>query len=332
MTVKNHESSASIIRYGVPQGSVLGPLLFVLYTKPISDITTLHNIPCQQFADDTQLQNSCSYTNIPLSITKVQNCFSDIKSWMTSNKLKLNDDKSEILLIHSKFKKLPLSCPQSILMGKSELTFSSEARNLGVIFTDTLDLNKHINNVCRSAYCEIRRISSVRHLLSVDDTKQLVCSYVLSKLDYCNSLLCNLSKANINKLQKVQNSAARLIFRIKKYDHITPYLRELHWLPIYWRIQFKISLLCFKSFTDPKFPSYISELLDIYHPKRCLRSSSDNRLLNIPKCNTTFGKRSFSYSAPSTWNALPFTLRHSASESIFKKSLKTYLFQKAYET
>ena len=252
---------------------------------------------------------------------------------MTSNKLQLNEDKTEVLLIHSQYKNLPDTCPNSMIIGDSEMIkFSKEARNLGVVFSDTLDMNRHINNICRSAYCELRKISSVRHLLSFEDTQTLICSYVLSKLDYCNSLLSNLTKANIDKLQKVQNSAARLIFRIKRSEHIKPFLKKLHWLPISLRIQFKVSLLCYKSFNDSRFPKYISDLLHIYTPTRNLRSAHDDKILIIPKSERSFGKRSFAHAAPLFWNNLPYNIRHSGSEAIFKKSLKTHLFKLYYET
>ena len=251
---------------------------------------------------------------------------------MASNKLQLNEDKTEVLLIHSQYKNLSETCPNSLMLGDSEIKFSKEARNLGVTFTDTLDMNKHINNICRSAYCELRKISSVRHLLSNEDTQTLVCSYVLSKLDYCNALFSNLSKTHIDKLQKVQNSAARLIFKLKRIEHIKPFLKELHWLPISLRIQYKVALFCYKSLYDSKFPDYISNLLHIYKPSRNLRSANDNKIFIVPKFEKSFGKRSFTHAAPLFWNALPFEIRHAQSEAIFKKSLKTHLFRSFYGT
>ena len=332
VVAKDHTSFSTSIPYGVPQGSVLGPILFLLYTEPIKRITQSHDISSQSFADDTQLHQSSTIERLPESLNKIESCISNIKNWMTSNKLKLNDEKTEVILFHSKHKKLPQSCPNSVIIGKTEVTFSKQVRNLGVTFTDSFDMNVHINNICRSAYCELRKISSVRHLLTTDATINLVCCYVLSKLDYCNSLLSNLSKYQINKLQKVQNSAARLVYRIKKYEHIQPYLKELHWLPISARIKYKLSSLCYKSLTDSKFPSYLSEQLNVYVPSRNLRSSGDSRIYKIPKTKTTsIGTRSFSFAGPSAWNALPSEVRHATSLYSFKKQLKTFLFRDSYK-
>ncbi|KAK7090564.1 hypothetical protein V1264_010341 [Littorina saxatilis] len=154
----------------------------------------------------------------------------------------------------------------------------------------------------------------------------LLCAFVLSRLDYCNSILSGSPNYIIEKLQRVQNHAARLIFRSSKHDHITPLLQTLHWLPVQQRIQFKISTLCFRNF-DLSSPSYLSDLLDVYSPSRSLRSSADTRLFRIPSARTkTYGQRTFSYQAPSIWNQLPHSLRHSTSMQSFKTSLKTHLF------
>ena len=154
----------------------------------------------------------------------------------------------------------------------------------------------------------------------------MVCAFVLSKLDYCNSLLSGCPLHLLEKLQKVQNSAARLVFRAKKRDHITPLLKKLHWLPIKQRIKYKLCTLCFNFFSGSS-PAYISDLLHVYTPKRTLRSSSDNRILLVPNMHSvSFGQRSFSFAAPSFWNSLPHGIRHATSVSSFKRSLKTHLF------
>ncbi|XP_070207942.1 uncharacterized protein [Littorina saxatilis] len=198
----NHTSKTSTLSLGVPQGSVLGPVLFILYTKPLSTLISHHSVSSQTFADDTQLRGSWPPDQLDSTIRRVQDCVDDVKRWMTCKKLKLNDDKTEVLLIHPKNKPLPPSVPSSISVG-----ISSSARNLGVTFTDTLSMDKHIPNMCRSAYTEIRKISSIRHLLSFDATKTLVRSLILSKFDYCNALLTGIPQHLTDKLQKVQHSS-----------------------------------------------------------------------------------------------------------------------------
>ena len=265
------------------------------------------------------------------TINSVEDCISDIMSWMLENKLKLNNDKTEALLMYSPFKSFPVSKPTSISVCGHNVSFSSSARNLGFYITDSMNVELHIKNVCRSAFLELRRISSIRHLLSVSTTKTLVSALVLSRLDYCNSLLAGCPLHLLEKLQKVQNSAARLVFKARKRDHVTPLLRDLHWLPIHARIEYKLSTLC-HSFFSGTAPQYLLPLLHVYTPSRQLRSSSDSRLLRIPHVKTkAFGQRSFSFAAPSVWNSLPQEIRNITLTSEFKSALKTHLFKIAYD-
>ena len=147
---------------------------------------------------------------------------------------------------------------------------------------------------------------------------------------YCSFLFCNSLKYLVDRLQKVQNHAARLVMKARKNDHATPLLHTLHWLPVSYRIQYKILSLCYTSLSGDA-PVYLSELLHLYTPSRQLRSSSDTRILRLPRMNTkTFGQRSFVYQAPLLWNSLPAALRLTVQESSFRKDLKTYLFRSAY--
>ena len=332
VSISNRSSKPSALSLGVPQGSVLGPVLFIIYTAPLSSLIRHHSLSSHSYADDTQISASCFPDQLDATILRMQECVGDVKRWMTCNKLKLNDDKTEILLIHSQNKPLPPSAPSSISIGNSDITLSSSARNLGVTITDTLSMDKHVTNICRSAYNEIRKISTIRHLLSLDATKTLVCSLILSKFDYCNTLLAGIPQHHIDKLQKAQHSACRLILKARKHDHIQPHMRQLHWLPISSRIMYKSANLCFNSFTDPHFPAYLSELLLPYIPTRQLRSSTDKRTLLIPRTKTkTIGERSFFFHAPTFWNQLPFHVRHCQTSPTFKKYLKTHLFRSAYD-
>ena len=209
-------------------------------------------------------------------------------------------------------------------------SFSSSARNLGYIISEDMSLDAHISHICRSAYIAIRQISSIRQYLTLQATKILVCAFVLSRLDYCNSLLSGCSQYHIDKLQKIQNSAARLVTRTRKRDHITPILHSLHWLPVRARIEYKLSVLCHNFFSG-SCPLYLSTCLSVYSPSRNLRSSADTRILAKPSVRTkSYGERSFSFCAPSIWNSLPQHIRHIGSLPAFKRALKTHLFCKYY--
>ena len=131
---------------------------------------------------------------------------------------------------------------------KHDIKFANAVRNLAVCLDPTLSFQQQISSVCRICYLELRRISAIRHYLSEDVTKILLCAFVLSRLDYCNSRLAGCLKYLPSKLQKVQNSAARLIFRTTRSAHVTPMLQSLHWLPIEQRIKYKLCLLCLRSF------------------------------------------------------------------------------------
>ena len=246
---------------------------------------------------------------------------------MIHNKLQLNDDKTELMLATPKKLQNNSSLPQYANINNSNIPFSPSVRNLGVIFDRTLSFKKHISSVCKLAYLELRRISTIRHYLSTDATKTLICAFVLSRLDYCNSLMAGIPNHLLNQLQKIQNNAARLIFKSSKHEHVSPLLHSLHWLSINQRINYKLSSLSFSVVTGTA-PQYLSELLHIYTSSRQLRSSTDTRQFRVPFFRTkSNGQRSFSYQAPTVWNDLPAAVRHSASSTTFKSALKTYLFK-----
>ena len=151
-------------------------------------------------------------------------------------------------------------------------------------------------------------------------------TFVLSRLDYCTSLFFGLPVTLLDRLQRAQNNAARIVLRKRKFDHATPLLRQLHWLPIRARIQYKIAVLCYRSLHGLA-PSYISELLISYKPSRSLRSADAGYFI-VPRIRLeTYGKRSFSFAGPTVWNALPSQLRDAATLSTFRSGLKTHLFR-----
>ena len=162
-------------------------------------------------------------------------------------------------------------------------------------------MQQHISSVFRVAYLELRRTASIRPYLTQSATARLVLFAITFRLDYCNSILVGLPLKQISRLQRVQNNAAKLVLRKSKYDHVTPLLQELHWLPIKFRPQYKITTFVYRFF-DGSLPGYLSQTLCAYEPKRNLRSSCE-KLLKVPKRNIkTFGERSFSFLAPSVWN------------------------------
>ena len=159
----------------------------------------------------------------------------------------------------------------------------------------------------------------------------LVHAFITSHLDYCNGLLFGLQKAQIAKLQRVQNPGARLILGIGKFSHITPALYELHWLPVSFRINYKILLLTFKCIYGLA-PTYLSDLISIKSNSLYNLRSTGKPLLDHPKGKmlSTLGARSFSVAALKLWNGLPVELRQATSLDCLKSRLKTYLFKKYF--
>ena len=175
----------------------------------------------------------------------------------------------------------------------------------------------------------IRNISKIRKLITRDATVTLVRSLILSRLDYCNALLIGSSTKLISKLQRVQNTAARIVAMSPKRGHVTPILKDLRWLPIQQRIVFKTLCLTFQCLKGVA-PVYLQELLTLYVPTRSLRSQN-TKLLQIPKTQSkSYGNRSFSFAAAVEWNALPEDLRLCDSLSTFKIRLKNHLFKVAF--
>ena len=251
-------ASIGILRCSTRIG--FGPILFVLYTTPLSTVIERHSILHHSYADDTQLQNSATPDRLPNLIDSMRLCIDDIKDWMTDNKLKLNDDKTEVMIISSSRMSTALSIPESFVIGNGSVPFSDTVKNLGVTLDCHLSLKTHVLNLVRTANFELRRISSIRRLLTTEATATLVSAFILSRLDYCNSLLSGCPRSLILRLQKVQNNAARLILGISKREHISPHLASLHWLPIDSRIKYKLACICYNCMSTNSPPTPLTFL------------------------------------------------------------------------
>ena len=164
----------------MPQGSVLGPVLFILYTTPLSNVIREHSVLHEMFADDTQLLHSSTLDDYPRLICSLQSCTTDVSTWMSSNKLKLNGEKTEaIRFSHG----CPDSLPSSLTLASSDIEFSDTVRDLGVFLDSDLSMKQHVTKVCQLAYMEFRRIAAIRPFLTENATKTLASSYILSRLD-----------------------------------------------------------------------------------------------------------------------------------------------------
>ena len=328
VSVDGSVSSQTQLKYGVPQGSVLGPLLFILYTSPLCDIIKEHGIGFHLFADDTQLYLSFSRKSTPAYISakaKMEECIDLVKCWMNRYMLKLNDEKTVILNIHSQTTPAQPPVLSGLRIGNSEIFPTSAARNIGVIFDDTLSMKNHIDAVCKSCFLQLRNLSKIRSFIPQRYLESLVHAFVTSRLDYGNALLCGTPAYQLQRLQRVQNVAARLVANCDRNTQSLQLLHDLHWLPVVERIRFKINITTYKCLHGTA-PTYLQELIKPYHPCRILRSA-DRNLLEVPRSKTVrYGRRAYSFVAPCEWNSLPLACRTCTSFSEFKRKLKTHLF------
>ncbi|KAF4081701.1 hypothetical protein AMELA_G00164220 [Ameiurus melas] len=241
---------------------------------------------------------------------------------MKEHHLQLNLGKSELLVIPA----YP-SINQNFTVQLSSLTLmpTKTARNLGVILDEGLTFTDHISAAARSCRFILYNIKKIRPFLTKQATQILVQVLVISKLDYCNSLLSGLPASSIKPLQMIQNAAARLVFNQPKTTHVTPLFISLHWLPVAARIKFKALMLTYKTLSGTA-PSYLNSLLKAYIPSRNLRSTSDRRLVVPTQQGVRSLSRTFTHTVPQWWNALPISIRTAESLTIFKKQLKTHLF------
>ena len=259
----------------------------------------------------------------------IENCVADIRAWMLSNRLLINDTKTEFVIIGSRQQVSKIHIDK-ITVGESTIEPVKMVRNLGAWFDSHMSMNSHIGKVCSKAFRSLYNIRQIRKFLSEETTKILVHAFVTSHLDYCNSLLYGLPQYQYDRLQRVLNAAARVVCLVPKFDHITPVLSRLHWLPVRYRVTFKILLLVYKAL-HVKAPPYISGLLKAKPVGRYNLRSDGQDMLVVPKTMLkTFGDRAFAKAGPSLWNELPVDIRRASSVETFKSQLKTFLFKKAF--
>ena len=248
---------------------------------------------------------------------------------MKENKLQLNEDKTEFIVITPSRQSTKVSV-QSVKIGGCDIAPSITARNLGATFDDHMTLKPHIAAIVKSCNWQLRRIGQIRKFLTDEAAEKLIHAFISSRLDNGNSLLYGLPDYLLDRLQHVHNTAARILTRTPKYEHITPILADLHWLPIKQRIIYKLMTLTNRSLNGLA-PQYLAQHLIPYSPSRSLRSI-DSSLLTVPKSRTkSYGDRAFQNCSPRLWNTLPLYVRQKDTFAGFKSALKHHLFKQSFE-
>ena len=199
-----------------------------MYIKPFSAIIDSHFIMHHSFSDDLQLQMSAPPDGISELLHSMQSCISDIKAWATANMLRLNDNKTGLMLVTSMRTKHLHSLPTSITIGNAQISFKKSLKNFGFTLDCHLTMNAHVSNIARTCYFELHRLPSICRFLTNTATATLVSAFIFSKIDYCSSLLFGFTYDVTSHLQRIQNYAARVILCLPKSSSITIHLKSLH--------------------------------------------------------------------------------------------------------
>lgn len=331
MAIKSQVSTCAKMSCGVPQGSVLGPLLFLLYTADLAPLIRLHDLDCHLYADDTQIYGHCSPSSTSVLQDTTERCIAMVTCWMRCNRLQLNAAKTEFIWCATS-RRQHLISSSAFHVGNDSVQTSSAVRDLGLHIDSDLSMKAHISILVRTCFGILRGLKSIRRSLPSDTTKLLMHSFITSWVDYCNVAFAGLPHSSLMRIQSVLNAAARLVCNSRKYEHVTPLLRDrLHWLKVPERVDYKLCLLTYKCLHNLA-PHYLSDLIiplsDI--PSRQSLRSSKSSDVYVPRTNTKAGDRAFCVAGPSAWNKLPSAIQTATSLQTFKGLLKTHLFHASF--
>ena len=324
-------SDPTTVLYGVPQGSVLGPLLFLLYTADLLTLVDECGLIIHMYADDDQLYGSCRPGDVDTLTTLLLSCVTKVSEWMRSNRLQFNAAKTEVMWCTSSRRQgqLPTSALQ---IGASRVTPCDSVRDLGIYLDSDMSMKTHISKTVSSCFASMRQIRSIRRSVGRPVLRTLVSALVLTRLDYGCATLVGLPSSSLDRLQSVVNAAARLVLSARKFDHVTPLLRDLHWLRVPERITFRLAVLVYRCLHGLA-PRYLADELHLVadiSSRRRLRSASSPALSVPATRRRTIGDRAFPVAAALVWNSLPPHVTTAPSLAVFRRRLKTELFTRSF--
>lgn len=313
--------------YGVPQGSILGPVFFTLF---INEITTyvndfnnkIVNVDIVCYADDTQLLFTSEFQNYDVLIKHATLVTNKIISWFSSLRLKINSNKSQCMLVcsNSQYNKIPIS-GKSIILNNNKLNFVDSVNDLGITLDKDMKFNNHINNIYKKVFSKLTYINKTRAFHTFLTRKLLVESLALSKLNYCRDVWGPFSRGHVNQIQKLYNFGAKLIFCRKKHDHASDLITKLNWLNVDQSSKYFVSCFVYKHVNN-MLNSNISSAMNL---ELGLYTRSKHIKYILPSINTNYGEWSLNYRAPCIWNTIPENVKSINNLFAFKKALKKYL-------
>lgn len=320
--INDHISSSSKISYGVPQGSILGPLLFTIFVNDMSE----NIIDCLliQYADDTQLLHSGTVDELHNLIRRAEATICTAKQYFCKNGLMLNSDKTQCIFIGSRqlIKRIPNDTEISI--DNSHIIPCNHVKNLGVYIDSTMTFEKHINEITKKVNGILFYLNRIKDNFDMQTRKIVVQSLALSVLYYCLEIYGKTNDTLLHNIQKLQNFASKVTVGAKKYDHVTPIINKLEWMTISQQLTFEVAVTTFKA-QNNLYPNWFSQFPTINDISNSTTRQQND--LYVPRTRTDYGARSLKVSGPKIWNDLPNLVRDSNNLPVFKGRLKKHILE-----
>ena len=323
--LKNKTSSFTRVGAGVPQGSVLGPLLFTLYVSGMGNV--LHHCKYNFYADDLQIFLHCKPSNLQNGIFEINDDIKSIVDWANGCELMLNPSKTQAIIFGSAryINAIGLDGLPPIEIDGSTVNFSTNVKYLGVTLTNTLSWDKHVATVVKSIRTKLYQLKISKHLLPKNLRLRLITSLIFPQADYCCVALTDITGQLNSQLYKAINACIRFALDVKRDEHMTPFYRELRWLKIETRRTYFMGCLLFR-IINTRQPDLLYKSITYRNAKTSRTTRASEDLLSLPLCRTEIYRRSFVFSASKLWNNLPPHVRSAQSINIFKARLYEYLF------
>ena len=319
--VNNTSSSAGKIISGVPQGSIVGPLLFLIYTFDIFQTAQFAHI--QTYADDTQLLYYFDPSNPAVAVERLNSDLNYIQRYSNEHNLKINPLKTQVLLFCSERRRVDLQTAMRLKLSDIDLQFVNCAKNLGLYLDIHLRFREHIKILLKKTYIKMKVLYSNRHILNFKMRKKLCETLILSTFNYCNIVYypC-LDVVTKNRLQYVQNICCRFVFKLRKYDHISEKINELKWLNINNTVNLHFVVFLMKIIKS-SVPGYLKDKL-VCRSAVHVRDIRSRYSLTMPQHQTALFQRCFTYMAVTHFNILDSDMKD-CSMSTLRKKYKSYL-------